>query len=186
MRKFVGPFLYSETEQKKIDVKSANFFQKYYTQIHSIILTCCVKMASCFFKSLISSSEVLPFLWFSLAFLILEVSSEIINCESSGYKTTQKTLFFKISILALIFCRFITFFFSFLHTFEIRTHTSCKILLNFCTYDLMEITSCISCKLTGSLLLFPPHWLHIVTDFWKKMRTKLYIFWFDLCGFWLV
>ena len=94
MRKFVGPFLYSETEQKKIDVKSANFFQKYYTQIHSIILTCCVKMASCFFKSLISSSEVLPFLWFSLAFLILEVSSEIINGESSGYKTTQKTLFF--------------------------------------------------------------------------------------------
>ena len=79
---------------KKINVKSAKLFQKYYQQIHSTILTCCVKMASCFFKSLISSSEVLPFLWFSLAFLILEVSSEIINCESSGYKTTQKTLFF--------------------------------------------------------------------------------------------
>lgn len=28
MRKFVGPFLYSETQPKKIDVKSAKLFSK--------------------------------------------------------------------------------------------------------------------------------------------------------------
>ena len=88
---------------------------------------------------------------------------------------------------------------SYTHYFFTVMHTSCKILLNFCTYDLMEITSCISCKLTGSLLLFPPHWLHMVTDFWKKGEQNLYNvsryiimyigiknhFWFDICGFWL-
>ena len=40
--------------------------------------------------------------------------------------------------------------------------TSCKILRNFCKYDLIEITSWISTKLLASLLLLLPQLLHMV------------------------
>ena len=60
-------------------------------------------------------------------------------------------------------------------------HTSCKILRSFCKYDLIEITSWISCMLLASLLVFPPppvlpQWLHIVATrllrLWKKSNKK--------------
>ena len=45
------------------------------------------------------------------------------------------------------------------------TSWSCKILRNFCRYDLIEMTSWIVTMLFGAsllLMLFPPHWLHMM------------------------
>ena len=83
---------------------------------------------------------------------------------------------------------------------EKKILTSCKILRNFCKYDLIEITSWISTKLLASLLLLLPQLLHMVDptppllSFCKnKNKTKMikvhiYFLWtidfsmLDCCG----